>query len=417
MSTQPGVTVLLPVWRCQPDRLVRAFESVRAQTHDQLEILIVLNGSDEATRACAHACTKQDNRAWIVELEQPSLASALNVGLAEARHELVARMDCDDQCEPERIERQAQAMAEMEDVAALGTAYRIVGRNDQLLGVVTPPRRTSEARWKLLISNPFAHGSMMLRRSAVLSLGGYDESFARAQDYELWMRLCAHGRGTGVCAIPDVLYTLTREDEQHSFGATPLQAEYAARVVARAWNTLDRGNAEELHAILASIGQRGDVEPARRALEQRMSAHGPTLMDLMAWLWGSWASPGSHVRAFDTARAARLREIGKAIARAGVERIWLWGAGRHTAWMLDHAHHLGVAIVGIVDDDLAGEERFGQSIHHPGAIPAGAHVLLSSDWHEESMWERSKDARARGVVVWRLYGEPECSAEPVRAVA
>lgn len=403
MSVQEGVTVLLPVSRGDPRLLERAFTCVQNQTYERLEILLVLNGADEQTRDGAQHLCSGDGRAWMVEIDRAQLAAALNVGLSEARYELVARMDADDACDADRVAMQVEAMSGRPGVAALGTSYRVVGSEGGSLGVVTPPADPDEARWHLLISNPFAHGSMMLRRSAVLTAGGYDETFDRAQDYELWSRLSMRGRRTGVCALPEVLYTLTRPDESRAFGSTPMQGAHAARVMARAWDALPRGQAVEMLELIASMAERGEVEPARRRIEERMGQGGPSMVDLLAWLWGSWTSPGSHLRAFDAARAARVREVGRELRAAGVVALWVWGAGRHTDWLLSHADDLGVPVVGIVDDALAGQERFGYRVESPEAIGAGEHVLLSSDWHEEAMWAGSWSHRQRGVRVWRIY--------------
>jgi glycosyl transferase family 2 len=399
-----GVTVLLPVWRCEPEVLGRAFGCIAAQSYDELEILVLLNGSDAATREAVIRLCGGDARARVIELERANLAAALNVGLREARYELVARMDADDVCLPERIGVQVAAMEGRAEVVAIGTAYEIVGEDGETVGLVTAPVDAGEARWRLLVSNPFAHGSMMLRRSVVLEAGGYDESFERSQDYELWVRLSVE-MGLEVCAIPEVLYSLTRTDR--AFGATEAQGAAAARVMARAWGGLERGALDE--RVLASMIERQDVSGAVSAAAGRLAADGPTVLGVAGWLFGQWANPGSHVKAFDVARGARVREVGRAMRSAGVERVWVWGAGRHTGWLMEHLDDLGVEIAGIVDDSLAGQVRFGFAVESPGVLAGGDEVLLSSDWHEDAMWDSSSGARDRGVRVWRVYGEVMCS--------
>jgi glycosyl transferase family 2 len=399
-----GVTVLLPVWRCEPEVLGRAFGSIAAQSYDELEILVLLNGSDSATREAAIRLCDGEPRARVIELERANLAAALNVGLEQARYELAARMDADDVCLPERIGVQVAAMEGRAEVVALGTAYEIVGEDGETVGLMTAPVDAGEARWRLLVSNPFAHGSMMLRRSVVLEAGGYDESFERSQDYELWVRLSVE-MGLAVCAIPEVLYSLTRTDR--AFGATEAQGQAAARVMARAWGGLERGVMDE--RVLGLMIEREDVSGAVLAAAERLAADGPTVLGVAGWLFGQWANPGSHVKAFDVARGARVREVGRAMRSAGVERVWVWGAGRHTGWLLEHLDDLGVEIAGIVDDCLAGQARFGFVVESPGVLAGGDEVLLSSDWHEDAMWDSSSDARDRGVRVWRVYGEVMCS--------
>jgi hypothetical protein len=102
------------------------------------------------------------------------------------------------------------------------------------------------------------------------------------------------------------------------------------------------------------------------------------------------------------ARRARVREVCGALVREGVTALWLWGAGDHTRQVLEHPEDLGVPVRGIVDDSVRGE-RFGLTVCGPEALKPGEVVLLSSDWHEGAMWERSAGARGRGVRVVRLY--------------
>jgi hypothetical protein len=95
--------------------------------------------------------------------------------------------------------------------------------------------------------------------------------------------------------------------------------------------------------------------------------------------------------------------VGPVLRAAGAEELWLWGAGSHTAWLLDRREDLGIPIAGIIDDRLAGKHRLGFNIAHPDALAAGQHALISSDAHEDEIWEASATARGRGVNVHRLY--------------
>jgi hypothetical protein len=106
----------------------------------------------------------------------------------------------------------------------------------------------------------------------------------------------------------------------------------------------------------------------------------------------------------EVSRRSRLREVGGELRAKGVEGVTLWGAGTHTGWVMEHQADLGLLIRGIVDDVLAGQERFGHRVARPGSVGDDDVVLLSSDWHEESLWEKSATLRERGVKVVRLYG-------------
>src|SRR5437762_3415151 len=159
------VTVALPVWRDE-GTLERACWCMLAQTWREIEVLIVLNGSDERTEAVASGLAKRDGRVRVLKLKEAGLAAALNVALREARGGLVARMDRDDECSPERVARQVAFMKERPRLGAVGCAYNVVGAEGRVF-TVRPPVDEVESRWRLLLGNCFAHGSMVLRKRAV----------------------------------------------------------------------------------------------------------------------------------------------------------------------------------------------------------------------------------------------------------
>jgi hypothetical protein len=101
---------------------------------------------------------------------------------------------------------------------------------------------------------------------------------------------------------------------------------------------------------------------------------------------------------------------------SGVRRAFLYGAGRHTAWLLDNADELGVVVAGIADDAAAGAERGDFTVIRPEAIPDSSEVLISSDAHESRLWDRTLPMRARGVRVWRIY-ETDRAPAPASSVA
>lgn len=396
------ITVAMPVHRADA-WFEAAFASIIRQSHADLEILLVLNGSDATTRDRVHAAAASDTRSRVLELEHANLAGALNVAIDSASHEFIARMDADDVSRPDRLTLQADAMSAMPEVGALGSAFETIDRDGRSVGVLTPPSDPREARWRLMLGNPFAHGSMLLRRSAVHAAGGYDPAFVRAQDYDLWLRMSV---SSGVCALPEVLYTLRRGARDDALRSTEMQAEYASRAMSRAWSALARsGDTDRLASWLAPIIEHGRVADAVRSIESALNEEGPSLHGLMAWLLGNWRAPASPAAAQDVAKRARLREVGQEMRSAGVRSVWLYGAGRHTSWLCSIAHELGVSIAGVVDDHVAGTGRSFGVVQHPSDVPIGADVLLSSDWHEDRLWEASASLRERGVRVWRLYAD------------
>ena len=411
-----GVSVLMPVLEAGA-HFDEAMGSVLGQTHRDLEILVVLNGSSRATRERVHEVARRDTRIRVEELERANLAAALNHGLRSARHELVARMDGDDWSAPERVARQVAFMRRHPQLAAAGTAYEIIDEHAGVLDVVRPATDPGELRWRLLIGNTCAHGSMMLRREDVLGAGGYDETLERAQDYELWLRLSRSG---GVGNVEDVLYRHRLRGAQVGLGATSgAQAEAAARLMVEEWTRLAREGGDEagiVRTIAAALAGSESALACAGGVARAMEEGGAELAGLVGWLWARERAGRGAERALVAGRRARVREMGAALREEGIGSVWIMGAGVHTRGILAGEEDLGVRIAGVVDDARVGERVGEFEVVATTGVEAGECVVISSDWHEDALWRASASMRARGVRVWRLYGDGEPAGRGVGAL-
>ncbi len=398
-----GVSVALPVHIAGP-HFERALASIQDQTHADLDIMVVLNGSDAQTRRRARETGAGDGRIRIIELQHANLAEALNEALRRAHHEFVARMDADDISSVDRIARQSAHMREHPALIGLGTAFARLGTGGEVMEEVRPPTDPRELRWRLLLGNQFCHGSMMLRRSAVLASGAYNPRCRRAQDYELWARL---SRTHDLANLPDILYMHRQRDEHATAGQDPDQAKVSTRVLLHYWRNLPSvrtGDAiRSLEPALCSFAEGGPEAGASiREVEGFMREHGPSREALTAWLW---ARVEHTERLLASTRSARAREVASQIRASGVSSIYLWGAGAHTAWLMAQLEGSEVTPVGIVDDHLAGDVAHGMRILRPDDLRPGDHALISTDLHEDAVWRASARIRERGVRVWRLYAQ------------
>ena len=395
MASCDGVTAVIPIFRADPADVRESVASLRAQTAGDIEILLLFNGADGPTIRLGRELAATDDRVRVIELREANLAAALNRGLQEARNELVARMDADDTCEPDRLEKQAAFMAAHPEIAAVGTAFDGVDEHGGQVGADHPPTEPGEIRWRLCLGNVFCHGSMMLRKTMVLDAGGYDPACQFAQDYDLWLRLAERHP---MANLPEVLYHYRAAmGRRHTE-----QAATAAGVMLRAWARLRAPEPSE-HGVISGLVARAtwggrEARSAQAELESHLALRGPTREGLLAWQWIA----GKAGRLGDP-RLMRLRECGRRMRAAGVCRAFLYGAGRHTSWLLDNADELGVVVAGIADDAAAGAERGDFTVIRPEAIPDSSEVLISSDAHEARLWDRTLPMRARGVRVWRIY--------------
>jgi glycosyltransferase involved in cell wall biosynthesis len=195
----PAVSVLLAVHDGAP-LVSEAVASVLAQTDPDLELIVLDDGSTDATPSLLAAVT--DPRLHVHRQPHSGLTRALNRALALARGPLVARLDADDLALPARLARQRAFLGEHPEIGLLGTA----AREDDAVGlpvrVVRPPADDAALRRALIRANPFVHSSVMARRELLARVGGYDETLDVAQDYDLWLRLA---RLTRLANLDEVL--------------------------------------------------------------------------------------------------------------------------------------------------------------------------------------------------------------------
>lgn len=188
-------SVLLSVYaRERADYLRTALESVFAQTLQPSEVVLVEDGPlGDALRAvidafrAAHPATMRT----LALKQNRGLGNALNAGLEACRNELVARMDTDDICLPQRFERQVALMASRPDIDISSswidefedTPSRIISQRQ------LPEQHDSIVHYAKTRC-PVNHVAVIYRRSRVLALGGY-QGFP--EDYYLWVRMLQAG--------------------------------------------------------------------------------------------------------------------------------------------------------------------------------------------------------------------------------
>lgn len=210
-------SVLMSVYaKVSPDELKTSVDSMLGQTVKPEQFVMVLDGElpESLMRLVRKFESENKDLFTIVPLkDNVGLAAALNAGMAVARNELVARMDSDDYSLPERCEKQLQYFKHDKDLALLGTdTAHFLGQIDNVLPMTKARPHSFEGIKKTLRRySPFAHPSVMFKKSAVLACGGYDPILRRRQDYDLFSKM-VNGYNYKAENIPEVLL-LFRADE------------------------------------------------------------------------------------------------------------------------------------------------------------------------------------------------------------
>jgi|SRR5579862_4060549 len=183
---EPSVSVIIPT-RDRPHLLREAISSVRDQTITDLEIIVVINGPENPLTASSLEVANTTG-CTAIRIERAGIAVALNAGINAARGEWLALLDDDDLWAPNKLEAQLQAAkAKAADVVFCDFC---MFDNDGCVPYprLRPPPSLTVAEAMMMRNYGGGCSIALLRRSAVLAVGGFDESIA-SPDWDLWIRL------------------------------------------------------------------------------------------------------------------------------------------------------------------------------------------------------------------------------------
>lgn len=184
------VAVVIPCFNVA-EHLPKALASVFAQTHADLDVVCVDDGSTDATRTViAEHVRHFPGRLRSIEQPNRGASAARNAGLAVTEGAYVQFLDADDQLDPDKIAAQV-ALAEANDRPDL-----VVGDFEQVMpdGLRLPALALYDQPWMALIRTRMGTTSANLwARTALERVGGWNEQLASSQDYELAFRLLKAG--------------------------------------------------------------------------------------------------------------------------------------------------------------------------------------------------------------------------------
>jgi len=199
MKKQPLTSVVIPAYNAELF-LERTLRSALGQTHSNLEVIVVDDGSTDKTRVIAEAAAAADDRVRILSVPNGGVAKARNIGIAEANGEFVAFLDADDLWHPTKIELQLAAMSPGTgdyEPAAVYTFSRTIDTEDRVIGSGNRVVLSGYSFARHLYAKPVGNGSSILvRREAAIAVGGFDSTWAArgiggCEDLDFELRIAA----------------------------------------------------------------------------------------------------------------------------------------------------------------------------------------------------------------------------------
>lgn len=183
LISTPAISVVLPCYNAHAF-LQRALDSLRAQTFQDFEIIIVDDGSTEPQTIAMLDALPDDIR--MIRQENRGLAGARNRGFREARAALILPLDCDDWLAPEFLTVAYQAVDQAPVPSFAFADLALEGESD---GILQKPFNLFEQ----LFFNQLPY-CMLMPRSAWETIGGYDEDMRLGyEDWEFNIRLGLNG--------------------------------------------------------------------------------------------------------------------------------------------------------------------------------------------------------------------------------
>ncbi len=195
---KPVVSVVMVV--CNVERfLAEAIESILAQTFRDFEFIIVDYGSTDGSKSIVSMAAARDARIELHEIPHCTLPEARNAGCFLAQGKYIALIDADNISLPDRLKWGVEFMEKHPEVGLVGGGMQAIDATgaslpNSALPYGSAPRPLENRELQSALRNYCAiwQNSVLMRKEAFTSVGGYRALFLQAEDYDLWLRIAEH---------------------------------------------------------------------------------------------------------------------------------------------------------------------------------------------------------------------------------
>ena len=198
-SSAPLVSVVSPYYNRQ-EHVYESVQSLLEQTYDNLEIVIVDDGSTDETYR--RLCSFDDPRLRVIHQANQGVVGALRTAIDASQGEIVAVHGSGDISYPQRIEKQVALLQARPEIGVVGCYVKNVNTVNGYTTILKNNSRAATTE-SLKTRNVFTHGEVMYRRELYEQVGGYRFFFRYAEDRDLWLRMRLH---TEFDDVEEVLY-------------------------------------------------------------------------------------------------------------------------------------------------------------------------------------------------------------------
>ena len=208
---KPDISVIMSVYNGE-SYLKEAIESVINQTFKNWELIVINDCSQDSTAQILSEYSEKDNRIKVYTNEvNLKLPTSLNKAVSLSSGKYIARMDSDDICLPERLEKQFEFMEENSDVSLSSCRFLTVKNGVYASGGAGGRCDFNAIKAMLLMSNPILHPGV-IAKAEVFKKFPYDTTLTCTEDLELWTRLVINNQKIQI--LPQCLLIYRLHDKQ-----------------------------------------------------------------------------------------------------------------------------------------------------------------------------------------------------------
>ena len=196
------ISIVIPAYN-HARFISQAIECALAQTYPEVEIVVVDDGSTDATGSVLAA---YQGRITSVRQDNQGPSAARNTGLRTTHGEYVLFLDADDLIPPHKLKRQSLPFQQRADLGVVYSSWQFVDETGTRCLAQTQPHPSSDVLKALLLRELFLPtGAALVRRACFERVGAFDEDLRAAEDTDLWVRIAAGGYS--FLALDDCLFS------------------------------------------------------------------------------------------------------------------------------------------------------------------------------------------------------------------
>ena len=211
MNKEPKISLIMSVYNGE-DYLTEAIESVLNQTFKDFELIVINDCSTDKTPQILKSFEEKDERVKVHTNEvNLRLPSSLNKAISYAQGKYIARMDADDICLPDRLQKQYDFMEANPHISLSSCRFMTLKNGVVSSGGCGGKSDNESVKALLLVTNPILHPGIIANADVIRSLL-YDKTFTCTEDMELWTRFVMAGYNVEI--MPEYLMIYRLHDKQ-----------------------------------------------------------------------------------------------------------------------------------------------------------------------------------------------------------